>query len=302
MPAPRDDLADQLGGGASWTRSSTSPSRNTRRRERERAARACAAGVPAGRRRPQRRSRRRDRATPPKSAVGRRCQRSARGAGTSPSRGGPRTSVGPAGVRRQRETPSAHRSRQPRPGVLAGIQCVPARPLRWSWRSRLSRMPSQRDGRLQPIGAWILVEVRDAARHVLEAVLVGLARRGRRRSRDDEPVSSRTRSASSRIVISSSLPMLNTWPTASGGRMSANERPHHVADVAEAARLLAVAVDRERLRRPAPGATKRRDDHAVLPGLARPDGVEQPRHDGRAARAPSSRRGPGTRRSPCEQA
>ena len=48
-----------------------------------------------------------------------------------------------------------------------------------------------------------------------------------------------------------------------------------VADVGEAARLVAVAVDRDR-----PAGERlldeRRHDHAVLPGLARSDGVEQP--------------------------
>ena len=54
-----------------------------------------------------------------------------------------------------------------------------------------------------------------------------------------------------------------------------HQRAHHVADVGEAAQLPAVTVHRQRLA--AQGLPhERRDDHAVLAGLARADRIEEP--------------------------
>ena len=64
------------------------------------------------------------------------------------------------------------------------------------------------------------------------------------------------------------LPMLKTSPTAPGSCDELHQRADDVADVGEAARLRAVAEDGDRLageRLP----DERRDDHAVLAGLAR---------------------------------
>ena len=58
----------------------------------------------------------------------------------------------------------------------------------------------------------------------------------------------------------------------------AGERADRVGDVAEAARLLAVAVDLDRLAGER-ALDERRDHHPVLAALARPDGVEQPHDD-----------------------
>ena len=77
--------------------------------------------------------------------------------------------------------------------------------------------------------------------------------------------------------ISFGWPMLKISPAAVGRIHQRDERVHHVVDVGEAARLLAVAVDAQRLvaQRPAHEA---RHDHAVATRLARPDGVEQAHH------------------------
>ena len=74
--------------------------------------------------------------------------------------------------------------------------------------------------------------------------------------------------------------MLNTSPIALGSSTSRISAADDVGDVAEAARLRAVAVDGDRLARQAlPHEV--RDHHAVAAGLARPDGIEEARDDHR---------------------
>ena len=91
-----------------------------------------------------------------------------------------------------------------------------------------------------------------------------------------EPVSSITSSASSRIVNSPGLPRLTGPVKSSGVVHQPHEALDQVVDVAERARLRAVAVDRDRL------AVQRLDDevrhHAAVVGVhARAVGVEDAR-------------------------
>ena len=99
-------------------------------------------------------------------------------------------------------------------------------------------------------------------------------------------------------MISSVLPTLKTLPMRLVVADKRGERADDVADVREAPRLRAVAEYGDGLagqRLP----DEARHDHPVTPRLARADGVEEPHDDHRAAASPSSRPGPGTRRSPC---
>ena len=88
---------------------------------------------------------------------------------------------------------------------------------------------------------------------------VGIVDRAAARTRAPsvEPVTSSTSSASSSIVNSSGLPMFTGLDDV--GVEQREEPAHLVVDVAERAGLLAVAVDRERLRRrsPARGSSRR---------------------------------------------
>ena len=65
-----------------------------------------------------------------------------------------------------------------------------------------------------------------------------------------------------------------------GVRHQLHQRADHVADIREAARLLPGAIDGQRP--PGHGLLDQGgNDHAVLAGLARSDGIEQPHHHGR---------------------
>ena len=133
------------------------------------------------------------------------------------------------------------------------------------------------DGRLVPDERADARDVRDAARHVLEAGLVRLIVRDRH---------DLGRAAGHRLDLGGEVPDRDLVAVAdvedladrAGLVDQGYHSPHDVPDVGEAARLRAVAEDRDRL------AGERlahevRNHHPVLAGLPGPDGIEEPHDD-----------------------
>ena len=131
----------------------------------------------------------------------------------------------------------------------------------------------------QPSSIANLAGVRDAPRHVLEA----LPRTPRRTARGDlrrEPVAAITRFARSIIEISSVLPMLKTSPVRLLARHQVRPARRRRRRRGRSSALGAVAEDRHRLAGERL-ADERRHHHPVAAGLPRAHGVEEPGDDDR---------------------